>query len=290
MVRSDPYPPQPLSEPPHQLPLSDTTVSDVEVTSGSAKEQVQSLGEALERTATGTALPKVDEERPEGGQTVVPDRDTHQAETPKGRHGTERDRPPRIIAASPAAHALEVTAGDVQRFIVQAADPEKDTRLAYTWFLDGQAVAQGPTWEFQAPSPPPPDPGYHVKVEVSDSRGGKVRVSWHLVIRQPSPLPRIVEAQPRDRKVVIAAGEAVEFSVLAEIAGGAQKAEQGLQYQWQVDDTPPQTTQTPSFRFVDPTPASHRVTVLALSPQGFKSTPKGWIVEVRPAEVPPPPS
>jgi hypothetical protein len=91
--------------------------------------------------------------------------------------------------------------------------------------------------------------------------------------------------------VVIEAGQTLEFAVAAEIAGGnEEEANQGLRYQWQVDDTPPQTTQTPSFRFVDPTPASHRVTVLAISPEGFKSTPKGWLVEVRPAEVPPPPS
>jgi hypothetical protein len=29
------------------------------------------------------------------------------------------------------------------------------------------------------------------------------------------------------------------------------------------------------------------VMVLAISPEGFKSTPKGWLVEVRPADVPP---
>jgi cytoskeletal protein RodZ len=281
----------------HQRPLtpfSGATVSNAEVTgesaeavSGSAKEQFQDLGEKLERTAKGTALPKVDEERPKGGQTVVPERDNRQAETTRRRRGTKSNRPPHIVAASPPAHVLEITAGEVQRFVVQAFDPEKDTRLAYTWFLDGQEVARGPTWEFQAPTPPPTEPGHQVKVEVSDSRGGKARASWNFVVTRPSPVPRIVEAQPHDRKVVIEAGEALEFSVAAEIAGGAQEASQGLRYQWQVDDTPPQTTQTPSFRFVDTTPAPHRVMVLAISPEGFKSTPKGWLVEVRPADVPP---
>jgi hypothetical protein len=172
---------------------------------------------------------------------------------------------------------------------VQAVDPEKDTHLSYTWFLDGQEIGRGPTWEFQAPPPPPTELGHQVKVEVADSRGGKARASWNLVVTPSSPFPRIVETQPRDRKVVIEAGQALEFSVAAEIAGGAQEANQGLRYQWQVDDTPPQTTQTPSFRFVDTTPAPHHVTVLAISPEGFKSTPKGWLVEVRPAEVSPPP-
>jgi len=282
----------------HQRPLSPFSGAPVssaavrgesaQAVGGSAKEQVQGLGEARERTVQGTALPQVDKERPKGGQTDVPDRDTHQAVTTRSRRGTEGNRPPHLVAASPPTPALEIAAGDVQRFSVKASDPDKDDRLAYIWFLDGQEVARGPTWEFRAPSPPPSETHYQVKVEVSDKGGLKSHFAWNLAVMLPSPLPRIVDAQPHDRKVVMQAGEALEFSVVAELAGGAQEVKQGLRYQWQVDDTPPQTTQTASFRFVDPTPAPHRVTVLAISPQGFKSTPKGWIVEVRPADVPPP--
>jgi hypothetical protein len=184
---------------------------------------------------------------------------------------------------------LEVTAGEVQRFAVQAIAPEQDTRLTYTWFVDGQQVARGPTWEFQVPPSPLTDSRHQVQVQVSDSQGGTARVTWQLAVAPPSPLPRIVEARPRERKVVIAAGEVVEFSVVASLAGGVQEATPGLQYHWQVDDSPPQTTQSASFRFADSTAALHRVTVFALSPQGFKSTPKGWLVEVRPAGTPPPP-
>jgi len=289
LVRSDPQLPQPSRELPPQLHLSGAAVNNTEVTDGAAKEQVQDFGEARQRAAQGTALPKVEEEPSQGSQIAVPDRDTRHAETTRRRESPARHRPPHIVAAAPTAQALEVTAGEVQRFAVQATAPEQDTRLAYTWLLDGQQVARGPTWEFRVPPASPAAPGYQVQVEVSDSRGKKARVTWQLAVTPPSPLPRIVEAQPRDRKVVIAAGEVVEFSVVVAMAGGAQEATQGLRYQWQVDDTPPQTTQTASFRFVDPTPTLHRVTVFALSPQGFKSTPKGWLVEVRPADVPPPP-
>jgi hypothetical protein len=289
-----------LQSPPlsHQMPLSpfagttvdsvETTGESVEAVGGSAKERSQGLGEERERTVQGTELPKVEEERPQEIQPVIPDRDNRPGKTRGKRYATNVNHPPHIVMALPPAYSLEIAAGDVQRFAVQASDPDKDDRLAYAWFLDGQEVARGPTWEFQAPSTPS-EPQYQVKVEVLDRGGGKARVNWNLAVKLPSPLPRIVDAQPRDRKVVLQAGESLEFSVVVAVAGGSGEATQGLSYQWRVDDTPPQTTQTPSFRFVDTTPATHRLTVLALSPEGFKSSPKGWLVEVRPAEVPSPP-
>jgi len=178
----------------------------------------------------------------------------------------------------------------VQTFAVHARASDKDPRLSYTWFLDGRPVARGPAWVFQAPAQPIADPGYHVTVEVADSGGGKARVRWELTVKLPSPLPRIVAAQPPTRTVVMEVGQALEFSVTAEGSGEGEEAPQGLSYHWQVDEAPVQTTPTPSFAFVATTATTHHLAVVAVSPAGFKSTPKGWLIEVHPAEESPPAS
>jgi hypothetical protein len=140
---------------------------------------------------------------------------------------------------------------------------------------------------FQAPAQPAADPGYHVTVEVADSGGRKARVRWELTVKLPSPLPRIVAAQPPTRKVAMEVGQALEFAVTAEGGDGGEAATRGLSYQWQVDEAPAQTTPSSSFELVAATPTTRHLAVVAVSPEGFKSTPKGWLIEVRPAGGPP---
>jgi hypothetical protein len=157
--------------------------------------------------------------------------------------------------------------------------------LAYVWSLDGKEVVQDQSWEFRAPPPAP---------------------------------PRITDAQPPNEKVVIDAGKTPDFSVAADLPGSASKAQrkvtveisdkegakaspvvwsvtvdsrkEDLRYQWSVNDAPLQTTETGRFRFVDTTPGTYQLTAVAISPDGLKSAPRGWSVEVRPlavAAVPP---
>jgi hypothetical protein len=194
------------------------------------------------------------------------------------------------MAASPPATAVELWVGAVQTFAVHARGAVKAERLTYTWRLNGRPVARRPAWVFQAPAQPVSDPGYQVTVEIADRRGQTARRSWELSVKQPSLLPRIVEAQPPTRKVAMAVGQALEFSVTAEIGDGSGEAPQGLSYHWQVDGAAVQTTQTSGFAFVATTPTTHHLAVVVVSPAGFKSTPKGWLIEVRPAAQAPAPS
>lgn len=249
-----------------------------------------SLAAPLPPTAAGPGTPPAPAPRlldvPPAVRAQVPDHSEPPANTGAG----VSPQLPRIMAASPPATAVELAGGAVQTFAVHARGAVKAERLTYTWRLNGRPVARGPAWVFQAPAQSVAEPGYHVTVEVADRRGQKARVSWELSVKQPSPLPRIVAAQPPTRKVAMAVGQALEFSVTAEVGDGSGEAPQGLSYHWQVDGTAMQTTQTPGFAFVATTPTTYHLAVVVVSPAGFKSTPKGWLIEVRPAAQAPAPS
>src|SRR3954471_15518059 len=124
-----------------------------------AEEQSPSLAEPLQRPAPSPGAPPAEEPHPPDVSPAVPDRAPQRGDssTKKGAFGTPH--PPRIIAASPSAPAVELTVGAVQTFAVHARASDKDSRLSYTWFLDGRPVARGPAWVFQAPAQPTADPG-----------------------------------------------------------------------------------------------------------------------------------
>ncbi len=283
-----------------QAPLSPSSVETVdsaeatgepaEAVEVSVEEKSQSPGEELERTAKGTELPTFDEGRAKLKEvkTVVTDQENRKGEKTWRIRVRDVNRPPPIVVASPPADSLEMAAGDVQKFSVKASDPDKDDRLGYAWFLDGHEVGRGPRWEFRAPSPPTSKTRYRVEVKVSDKSGLKDRLAWNIALKIPSPPPRIIGAQPQEETVLTRVGQPLDFAVAAALAGGAGEAKQGLRYPWSVDDAPLQTTQTDSFRFVATPPATSQLTAIAVSPEGLKSAPRRWTVEVRPPVVPPP--
>src|SRR5262249_6935818 len=114
--RSDPQPLEPARETSPALHLFGAPVNQAAVTDGAAKDQAQDFGEALQGAAQAAARPKGEAAPPQGGQPALPDRDTRPAETPRRGENPAPHRPPHIVAAAPTAHALEVTAGEVQRF------------------------------------------------------------------------------------------------------------------------------------------------------------------------------
>jgi type II secretory pathway predicted ATPase ExeA len=110
------------------------------------------------------------------------------------------NRPPHITVASPRTNSLEVSDATVLKFSVEAADPDTDDELVYTWSLDGKEVAQGQQWGFQVPSTPNSQTRYVVKVQVSDKEGLTDRLAWNVTSKIPVSLPRSVDVQPQGKE------------------------------------------------------------------------------------------
>lgn len=119
----------------------------------------------------------------------------------------EVNQPPRIVRASPnAERSVEMTAGEMQEFTVNATDPDRDDRdrtdrLAYVWSLDGQEVARSERWRFHAPA----TAGSHqVSVEVQDREGMKQQQVWQVLVKAVVPPPEppvMIPVRPRESVV-----------------------------------------------------------------------------------------
>jgi len=232
--------------------------------------------------------PEVDEgkAKPKTVTVRVTDRERHTVERTWQLTIHHVNRPPVFTTASPSVRRLTLSPEAEQNFSVQATDPDKDDALLYVWSLNGREVARGQDWRFRPP-PLPANRPHEVRVEVADSDGLRDRLTWSIVVKQPPLPPQILDARPADEQVVLQVGNSSVFTVRAEQpdAEGAT-----LRYEWKINDSPPQVLPTGRFLLADPPPGRYQLTAVAVSPEGIRSAPRKWTVEVRPSTPVPPPT
>jgi serine/threonine-protein kinase len=205
------------------------------------------------------------------------------------REDSPRDvnRPPVITKVSPKAGTVALTLGETTSLTVQAADPDTDDRLTYVWSMDGQEMSRGAGASWRIPDSVA-EGQHQVRVEVVDAAGLKSQVAWNVTVKAPTLRPRITDAQPRDKKVVVQSGTPLDFSVTADVVGGPAAATQGLTYQWSVNNGSPRKTDAGRFRFTETRPGTYKLSAVAVGPDGQQSAAKTWIIEVRARELPSP--
>jgi serine/threonine protein kinase len=210
-----PSSPEPLhsplaSSPDAMLRLMDASPKEGELTLREGETQEFSImvegvdSEALHYTWQVDGQPRATEARwtykpgfDEGGDSpkdvsVTVSDGVHQ---PTGYHWTVRvqnvNRPPTIVSISPRANAtLVLGGGEEQLFAVEAADPDTEDRLTYTWRLDGREVSREKTWRFRAPSGART---HKIGVAVADQSGITATVEWRVTVQASTP-PRQVSS------------------------------------------------------------------------------------------------
>ncbi|MCA1853620.1 MAG: carboxypeptidase-like regulatory domain-containing protein, partial [Beggiatoa sp.] len=190
------------------------------------------------------------------------------------------NRPPAIVAFTPTDTRIEVARGTAQKFTVEAKDADQGDPLAYSWLLDGRPLAKGTAWEMGATVPA----GQHrVEVKVSDKSRQTATQRWTVTVAEPASPPSITLVRPAAERITAETDGALDFSAVAKLAGDARKG--AVTYEWRIDTGPSRTTTTGQFR-LPPLPAgTHKLTVAAVSPEGLKSAPRDWTIEVKPKET-----
>jgi hypothetical protein len=207
---------------------------------------------------------------------VVTDEANHRVEKTWQVRIINKDRSPRISLVAPRIDPIELSPGEATDFSVTATDPDRNDRLVYIWALNGQEVARGEN-QRQFHAPPSSSP-YKVTVTVADQDGQTDQMDWRVVIKAPSPGPRLISQQPRENKVSTRIGQPLDFSVTAESPKGGQKQ---LRYQWTVEGRSSTTTDTGNRRFIFDAPGIYRLTVFGIDSEGLQSPPKRWVIEVQ---------
>ncbi|MDQ3774313.1 MAG: hypothetical protein M3461_08105, partial [Pseudomonadota bacterium] len=190
------------------------------------------------------------------------------------------NRPPTIVAFTPTDTRIGVARGTAQRFTVEATDADEGDPLAYSWLLDGRPLAKESTFEMDVKVPA----GQHrVEVKVSDKSGRSATQRWTVAVAEPASPPSITAVQPAAKRITAETGGALDFSAVANLAGDARQG--AVTYEWRIDTGPSRSTTTGQFR-LPPLPAgTHKLTVAAVSPEGLKSAPRDWTIEVKPKET-----
>ncbi len=234
-----------------------------------------------------TYKPDFDEGGPQAKavKVIITDGENHAVEHAWRILVKDVDRPPKIIASSPSADALWVATGSVLDFSVEAVDPDKEDRLVYVWSLDGREVSRGQRWQFNVPAGAESRTRYRVTAEVADENNLHDRVAWNVNIKNTGAPPRIIDVQPRDEKLTVQVGQALDFFVTVDFPDDARTDKKSLRYRWNVEGDAPQATDTGRYHLVKTTPGTYRVTVLAISSEGLQSVPRRWNVEVQPLAV-----
>ncbi|MGH8565839.1 MAG: hypothetical protein ACREXW_17800, partial [Gammaproteobacteria bacterium] len=183
------------------------------------------------------------------------------------------NRPPTIVRFTPTDTPIELARGTAQRFTVEATDVDAGDPLTYSWLLDGKPLAKGTAWEMGAKVPA----GRHrVEVKVSDKSGQSATQRWTVAIAEPASPPSITAVKPTAERITAETDGALDFSAVAKL--GAREG--AVTYKWRIDTGPSRTTTTGQFR-LPPLPAgTHKLTVVAVSPEGLKSAPRDWTIEI----------
>lgn len=176
----------------------------------------------------------------------IADREGHVAERKWRLQVQNVDRPPRLVAVFPTEQTVRATAGQEQRFSLEATDPDTEDQLSYVWTLDGKEVARSQQWAFT----PPAVQSTHehaVAVSISDKAGSTLERQWTVTVVPPVlPPPVITRVTPVGNAPTLAEGQQLAFAVEAESA-----QQQPLQYLWlldgQVQARGPRWTYKPQF-------------------------------------------
>ncbi len=140
------------------------------------------------------------------------------------------NRPPKIAAVFPSAPTVEMTAGQEQRFSLEAIDPDTDDHLTYAWSLDGTEVAHSQSWAF-TPAPTATKSVHSIVVAISDKAGRILEQQWTVAVAPVSlPPPQIARATPTGKELTVAEGAKLAFAVEA-----ASVQPEPLQYVWLLD-------------------------------------------------------
>jgi hypothetical protein len=187
------------------------------------------------------------------------------------------NRPPTIVKSTPIDTRIEVSSGTPQRFTVEATDADPADSLAYSWLLDGRPLAKGTAWEMDATVPA----GQHrVEVKVTDKSGAAATQSWVVAIAEPAIPPSITEVKPVAERITAEAESALDFTVAASAPGRARK--DAVLYEWRIDNGASRTTKTGEFRLPPLQAGTYKLSVVAVSPDGLKSAPHDWTVQIKP--------
>jgi len=228
-------------------------------------------------------------EKPKTVEVIVANRENQTVKETWQVRVQNVNQPPNIVKTSPGAgQTVQVASGGVQDFTVNAADPDRDDRLAYVWSLDDKEVSRSERWQFRAPAT---ESAHRVTVEVQDREGLKKQQEWQVLVKAvplPDKPPEWRTTQPRDDKLTVRLGDSVMLSATAELL---QKTEEKatIRYVWSRNSESVQEGQSDRFRFDETRPGTYQVAVVAIGPTGLKSGPRRWTIEVRPPDVPPPP-
>ncbi|MGH8566670.1 MAG: hypothetical protein ACREXU_01315, partial [Gammaproteobacteria bacterium] len=192
------------------------------------------------------------------------------------------NRPPTIVRFTPTDTRIELARGTAQTFTVEAMDADAGDPLAYSWLLDGKPLAKGTAWEMGAKVPA----GQHrVEVKVSDKSGQSATQRWTVAIAEPASPPSITAVQPAAERITAETDGALDFSAVASLTGDARQG--AVTYEWRIDTGPSRSTTTGQFRLPPLSAGTHKLTVVAVSPEGLKSAPRDWTIEVKPKETKP---
>jgi hypothetical protein len=132
-----------------------------------------------------------------------------------------------VLGASPTG-SVAVAEGSSQTFSVRASDADGDA-LAYSWYIDGSAVAGANTENFVY-RPARSDIGRRdLRVSVSDGLA-QTSYSWSVTVERQNRPPSIGSRQPSADTVDMAEEELVRFSVAAADPDGDR-----LAYEWLLD-------------------------------------------------------
>ncbi len=161
-------------------------------------------------------------------------------------------------------------------------DRDAGDRVSYAWYVDGRQAAEGPSLRLKLPKTSGPGP-HRVEAEASDQAAHKSpRVAWNVSVRASAP--EIADFEPRTSPISVPAGESRRFSAAPKTGGGDVRLE------WTLDGTAAHASSDGRFD-LPPTLASgaHDLAVAAVDPEGRRSTPLRWTVNVE-AKAPPPPA
>lgn len=227
-------------------------------------------------------------ETPKTVEVVVADSANHRVQQRWQVNVRNVNRPPQIQNVTPRTKTLEMTVQATQDFAVDASDDDRDDRLAYVWMVNGQEVTREKRWQFRAPSTPGP---YTIAAEVSDGAGVTQQHVWEVLVKAvipPAQPPVWKLSDPQEGRLSVQAGQPHDFSVTAEIAEAGKASRVELRYMWTVNGET-QSVSDGRFRLVETTrPGTYEIVAVAIGPQGLKSPPKRWTVEIQP--LPPPSS
>jgi hypothetical protein len=131
---------------------------------------------------------------------------------------TPAPEPMRWGEVSPPAAAAEVAEGEILTFAAAVSDPQRFRDARYTWTLDGEQQASGPTWEYQPAFviATPQKPGEKtVRVVASSGNESEIDRTWRVVVRNTNRPPIIESATPAASVVELPAGGRLAFTILA---------------------------------------------------------------------------